>query len=72
MQTQNLSLEGMQTPQEPGLITLAEAARIANVSYTTIWRAAWRGAFPAVRIGRRGAIRVPREPFLRWLYEGPA
>jgi excisionase family DNA binding protein len=58
--------------QEQTLITVREAARLAGVSYQTIWRQAHAGQFPAVRVGppHRGAIRVEREAFERWLY-GP-
>jgi excisionase family DNA binding protein len=62
----------VETQEQQELITLREAARIANVSYQTVWRAAKRDEFPALRVGPvpRGAVRVEREAFERWLY-GP-
>jgi excisionase family DNA binding protein len=49
-------------------LSVGEAAGIAGVSRTHVWRLARAGAFPAVVVGERsGPIRIPREAFLAWL-----
>jgi excisionase family DNA binding protein len=53
----------------PSLMTVAQAARLANVAVVTIYRRIHAGEIEAIRVGDgRGPIRVPREPFVRWLY----
>ena len=53
---------------EPSLLSVGEAAAIAKVSRTHVWRFARAGAFPAVVVGERsGPIRIPREAFIEWL-----
>jgi excisionase family DNA binding protein len=59
----------METQERTELITVREAARIAGVSYQTIWRGVHRGEIPPVRVGETfGPLSVEREEFLRWLY----
>jgi excisionase family DNA binding protein len=54
----------------PPLLKLEEAARLARVSRSHIWKRIQRGEIPAVRVGNTtGPIRVPTEAFLAWLYE---
>ena len=56
----------------PSLMTVAEAAKLANVAVVTIYRRIHQGQIEAVRVGDgRGPIRVPREPFVRCLYGEP-
>jgi excisionase family DNA binding protein len=51
------------------LMTVAEAAKLANVAPVTVYRRIHEGQIEAIRVGDgRGPIRVPREPFVRWLY----
>lgn len=53
-------------------MTVREVAKAANVSKPTAYRLVHSGQFPAVRVGTgRAALRVPREPFLAWLYGTP-
>jgi excisionase family DNA binding protein len=57
------------TKDAPTLIPIREAARLAGVSYVTIWRLVHRGEFEAVRVGDgHGPLRVDRERFLEWLH----
>jgi excisionase family DNA binding protein len=61
----------MDTQERTELISVREAARIAGVSYQTIWRLVGRGEVEAVRVGKgHGPLRVDRNAFLEWLY-GP-
>jgi excisionase family DNA binding protein len=49
-------------------MTIAECAKVARVSRSSIWRRIQRGEIPAVRVGNTtGPIRVPTEEFLGWL-----
>jgi len=53
------------------LLSVPEAARIANVSRVHMWRLVRGGVLPAIRVGPSGIagpIRIPREAFLEWLY----
>lgn len=53
----------------PELMTVKEAARAANVAPLTIYRRIHAGQIEALRVGEgSGPIRVPRGPFMRWLY----
>jgi excisionase family DNA binding protein len=59
----------METQEQMELISVREAAKIANVSYQTIWRGIHRGEIPAVRVGEEfGPLRINRYAFLAWLY----
>jgi excisionase family DNA binding protein len=52
------------------LISIREAARIANVSYQTVWRAVSRSEVPVYRVGEAaGPLRLRRDEFLAWLLE---
>jgi excisionase family DNA binding protein len=56
------------TTLAPPLMTIAECAKVARVSRSSIWRRIQRGEIPAVRVGNTtGPIRVPTEEFLGWL-----
>ena len=59
-----------QAPPAPRLISIRQAAELAGVSKTHIWRLVQRGEVDAVRVGDDGPIRIPAEIFLRWLYGG--
>ena len=60
-----------ETQEAAELISVAEAARIANVSRVHMWRLVDRGEVEAVRVGKgHGPLRVDRNAFLEWLY-GP-
>ena len=62
----------MQTQEQMELISIREAARIASVSYQTIWRLIGRGEVEAVRVGKgHGPLRIPRHEFLAWLHGEP-
>jgi excisionase family DNA binding protein len=51
------------------LISVAEAAQLARVSYVHVWRLIQRGEVEAVRVGEgHGPIRVFRQPFIDWLH----
>jgi excisionase family DNA binding protein len=51
------------------LMTVAEAAKLANVAPVTVYRRIHAGQIEAIRVGDgRGPIRIPREPFERWLF----
>jgi excisionase family DNA binding protein len=54
----------------PSLISVSQAAKLASVAPVTIYRRIHEGQIEAVRVGNdgHGPIRVPREPFVRWLY----
>jgi excisionase family DNA binding protein len=54
--------------RETELISVAEAARLANVSYLTIWRRVRDGSLPALRVGQAGVIRIRRDAFNEFLY----
>ena len=56
-----------QTATPPALLTYGEAAQIANVSKATIIRRIKSGELPMVKLGGRGPVRIPREPFMQWL-----
>jgi excisionase family DNA binding protein len=50
-------------------LTVAEAARIARVSRSWMWKLIRRGDVEAIRVGETsGPLRVPMTEFLRWLY----
>jgi excisionase family DNA binding protein len=52
----------------PSLISIREAAQLANVSKTHIWRLVRDGEVEGFRVGDgHGPIRIPRERFLDWL-----
>jgi excisionase family DNA binding protein len=51
----------------PRLISVRDAAQLAGVSRTHVWRLIQRGEVEALRIGENGPIRVDAEAFLRWL-----
>jgi excisionase family DNA binding protein len=53
------------------LISVREAARIAAVSYQTIWRALYRGELEGYRVGEFGPLRIPRAEFMEWLFGDP-
>ena len=58
-----------QAPSAPRLISIRQAAELANVSRTHIWRLVRRGTIDAVRVGdETGPIRVPLDLFVEWLY----
>jgi excisionase family DNA binding protein len=62
----------MDTQERTELISIREAARIAGVSYQTVWRLVGRGEVEAVRVGNgHGPLRIPRHEFLTWLYGEP-
>lgn len=63
-------MEPMETREAPAqaLISVRQAAELANVSRTHLWRLVRRGEVPAIRVGENGPIRVEREPFLEWLF----
>jgi excisionase family DNA binding protein len=62
----------MDTRERTELISVREAARIAGVSYQTVWRLVGRGEVEAVRVGNgHGPLRIPRREFLTWLYGEP-
>jgi excisionase family DNA binding protein len=64
--------ETIDTTLAPPLMTIAECAKVARVSRSSIWRRIQRGEIPAVRVGNTtGPIRVPTEEFLGWLYGSP-
>ncbi len=63
-------METAATPA-PDLISVRQAAELANVAPVTIYRAIQRGEVAAVRVGERaGPLRVDRQGFLKWLH-GP-
>jgi excisionase family DNA binding protein len=64
----------METREAPAqaLISIRQAAELANVSRTHLWRLVQRGEVDAVRVGDDGPIRIPRDLFLQWLYGEPA
>lgn len=41
-------------------LSVAEAARLLDLSEATVYRAVWRGDVPVVRLSENGAIRIPR------------
>jgi excisionase family DNA binding protein len=59
-------------PAKRELISVTEAAQLAGVSYTHVWRLIQRGEVEAVRVGSndRGPLRVSRSKFTAWLYGG--
>ena len=52
--------------KEDNLITVAEVARILNVSKTTVWRVLQRGELPSVRIGKR-PVRVRKSDLAHYI-----
>jgi excisionase family DNA binding protein len=55
----------------PDLISVRQAAELANVAPVTIYRAIHRGEVEAVRVGEQaGPLRINRARFLEWLH-GP-
>ena len=57
------------TQEQPAMVSVREAARLAGVSYATIWRLIQRGEVEAVRVGEdHGPLRINRERFLEWLH----
>jgi excisionase family DNA binding protein len=62
----------VETQEAPELISIAEAAKIANVSRVHVWRLVDSGEVEAVRVGKgHGPLRIPRHEFLLWLYGEP-
>jgi excisionase family DNA binding protein len=62
----------METTKDPTLIPIREAAKLAGVSYVTIWRLVHRGEIEAVRVGEgHGPLRIPVDEFRAWLYGDP-
>jgi excisionase family DNA binding protein len=65
-------MENVETQESPELISIREAAQLANVSRPHMWRLVDRGEVPAVRIGEgHGPLRIERRAFLAWLYGQP-
>jgi excisionase family DNA binding protein len=57
------------TETQEMLLTVSEAARFARVSKVHLWRLVRSGEVEAIRVGEgHGPLRIPRDPFLRWLY----
>lgn len=57
---------------ETRLISIADAARLAGVSYLTIWRATRRGELPVYKIGEQtGPLRIDRRELTEWIYGDP-
>lgn len=56
-------------PSVPKLISVRQAAELASVSRTHIWRLVQRGEVDAVRVGKDGPLRIDAEKFLAWLYD---
>jgi excisionase family DNA binding protein len=54
----------------PTLISVRQAAELASVSKTHVWRLIQRGEVEAVRVGENGPLRIDCERFMRWLYDG--
>jgi excisionase family DNA binding protein len=54
-------------------LTVREAAELANVSRTHVWRLVTRGVIPAIRVGPHegSPIRIRRDVFLSWLEADP-
>ena len=56
----------------PPLLTVKEAAHLARVSRSYMWKLLDRGEVEAVRIGNtKGPLRIPTESFLALLYGDP-
>ena len=51
----------------PAVLTLQHVQDVLGISRPKTYELAHTQGFPVVRFGR--AIRVPREAFLRWLYQ---
>ena len=51
----------------PQLLTTAAAARVVSCDRATVWRAIQRGELEAVRLGKRGDYRIPRDALEAWL-----
>jgi excisionase family DNA binding protein len=61
-----------ETREAPELIKVAEAARLAGVSYVHIWRLIQSGEVEGIRVGNEhGPLRVDRQAFLEWLHGDP-
>ncbi len=56
-------------PSAPRLISIRQAAELANVSPTHIWRLIQRGEVEAVRVGENGPLRIDADKFMRWLHD---
>jgi excisionase family DNA binding protein len=56
-------------PVATRLISVRQAATIAAVSKTHVWRLIQRGEVEAVRVGKGGPLRIDAERFLTWLYD---
>ncbi len=54
------------------LISVREAAELANVSRVHVWRLIHRGEIEAVQVGDgHGPLRLDRERFMEWLHGEP-
>jgi excisionase family DNA binding protein len=58
----------LQAIAAPTLISIRQAAELASVSRTHVWRLVQSGQVEAVRVGDDGPIRIRCEQFLEWLY----
>ena len=45
---------------EPAYVSVAEAARLLDLSESTVYRRVWDGSLPVLRLSEHGAIRIPR------------
>lgn len=54
--------------EEPVLLTRAEAAKLANISVSTLDQWSHEPGCPVIRRGTR-IVRFPRERFIAWLAE---
>jgi excisionase family DNA binding protein len=66
-------METRETPERvlhaPPLLTVEEAAQVARVARSTIWKRVRSGEIPAIRVGSRtGPIRIPTAEYIEWLY----
>lgn len=59
--------------QPPELMTVEQAAELANVSRATLYRRVAAGEVEAVKIGSgpKAPIRIPRTSFLDWIFAEP-
>jgi excisionase family DNA binding protein len=60
-----------ETSAGPEYLTVAQAADLLDVHYTTIRRKIARGELPATQLGGPGShIRIPRAALDAWLWSG--